>query len=46
MKKMKYDMKISKYKIKKFIENSAKGIDSKPKKLSLKIKQQLKLEGY
>jgi len=46
MKSEKYDMTISKYKIKKFIENSAKGIEYKPKKLSKEIIQKLKLEGY
>jgi len=43
---MKHDMTISKYKIKKFIENAEKGIVSKPKKLSKEIIQKLKLEGY
>jgi len=46
MKQKKYDMKISKYKIKKFIENSAKGIEYKPKKLSKEIIKKLKLKGY
>ena len=46
MKYEKHDMKISKYKIKKFIENSANGVEHKPKKLSKEIIQKLKLEGY
>ena len=39
-------MKISKYKLKKFIENSERGIETKPKKMSLEIRKALKLEGY
>jgi len=46
MKYEKYDMKISKYKIKKFMENSEKGIEYKPKKLSKETIKKLKLEGY
>ena len=43
---MKHDMKISRYKIKKFMKNAENGIETKPKKMSPEIRKELKLEGY
>lgn len=41
---MKNDIKISKYKLEKFIEDSKKVQDTKPKELSLEILKLLKIE--
>lgn len=41
---MKNDIQISKYKLKKFIEDSKKVQDTKPKELSLEILKLLKIE--